>query len=342
MSHFSVLGLDLAKNSFSFVVLDSTGKCLKRQTVTRSRLLKVLLKSDVDKVAMEACSSAHYWARVLIAHGLTVELLPPQYVKGYLRGQKNDSNDALAIAEACQHGKIRPVRVKAVEDQDRQAFIRIRERLKGDQTKLVNQMRGLLSEYGLVMSKGLATFRKQVPLILEDAENGLTPTFRELLYRRYQQFLAIAEELSWYNQKLLQAVKEDPDCQRLQTLPGVGPVVAYTLKDWMGDGLQFRRGRDASAALGVVPKQYSTGGRSTLLGISKRGNATLRANLVHGARAVVTQAIRQKKTDRLSLWLRRLEERRGFNKAVVALVNKLVRMAWVLMTKQQVYAPAEA
>lgn len=339
--NFSVLGIDLAKNSFSLYVLDRDGTCLSKRTVRRRQLITTVQRFSVDKIAMEACASAHYWARQFSQLGYTVVLLPAQHVKGYLRGQKNDGNDAQAIAEAAQHGRIRPVRIKTVADQDRQSFLRIRQRLAADQTQLVNQIRGLLAEYGVVIAKGIASFRSAVPLILEDAENGLSAYFRTLLHRRYQQFLTLAEERAWYDQQLQNAAQQDETCQRLQAVPGIGPVVAYHLKDWMGDGQQFQRGRDASAALGVVPRQNSTGGRNTLLGISKRGNRHLRSILIHGARAVVSQALRQAKVDCLSRWLRRLVERRGFNKAVVALANKTVRVAWVLIARGQTYQAAQ-
>ena len=340
MTNFSVLAIDLAKHSFSFVLLSKQGSIEKKGTVSRVKLIKLFSTLKFDKVAMEACSSAHYWARRLKDNGHTVELLPPQHVKGYLRGQKNDINDALAIAEACQHGKIRSARVLTIKQQDEQAFSRIRELLGAEQTKVVNQIRGLLSEYGIIISKGVASFSRDLPLILEDAENGLTPEFREILFRRYQQFLAIKSELDWYNQKLQQKVKSEKICQKLIAIPAVGPINSFSLFHWLGDGKQFKRGRDAAAALGVVPKQHTTGGKVRLQGISKRGNRRLRASLVHGARAVVTQAIRQLKEDKLSLWLRSLVERRGSNKAVVALVNKVVRIAWVIVAKGETYHPA--
>jgi len=340
MTNFSVLAIDLAKHSFSFVLLNKQGGVEKKGTVSRARLLKLISSLTFNKVAMEACSSAHHWARLLIERGHTVELLPPQHVKGYLRGQKNDINDAMAIAEACQHGKIRPTRVLTIKQQDEQAFSRIRELLGSEQTKVINQIRGLLSEYGIIISKGVASFTRDLPLILEDGENGLTPEFREILFRRYQQFQAIKSELDWYNETLQQKVKSEKVCQKLMAVPAIGPINSFSLLHWLGDGKQFKRGRDASAALGVVPKQYTTGGKVRLQGISKRGNSRLRASLVHGARAVVTQATKQMKEDKLSLWLRGLVERRGFNKAVVALVNKVVRIAWVIVAKGETYCPA--
>lgn len=340
MNNISVLGLDLAKNSFQAAILNGHGKQVRQRTLRRQQVLEYLMNADVDVIAMEACSGAHHLARTLQAAGRAVQLLPSQHVKGYLRGQKNDRNDALAIAEACQHGRIRPVQVKTQDHQDDQAFHRIRNRLKQDQTGLINQMRGLLSEYGLVIAQGVASFRKEIPWVLEDAENGLSPRFRELLHRRYQHWLALQEELDWFDQCLNEQVKQNPVCQKLMELPGVGPVVSSQLACWMGNGHQFSRGRDASAALGVVPRQYSTGGRESLYGITKRGDPNLRAAMVHGCRAVVAAAVKKGKDDQLSQWIQSLVARRGFNKAVVALVNKLVRVAWVIVARGESYRPA--
>lgn len=284
---------------------------------------------------MEACGTAHYWGRKIRQIGHSVVLLPAQHVKGYLRGQKNDYNDAKAIAEACQHGAIRPVTVKSIEQQDEQTFLLMRQHISGDRTRLINHVRGLLAEYGVVLSKGSHVLRKELPFILEDVENGLTGEFRELLFRQYTQLKRLDEELQWYNERLAVKAKQEDACQRLMQVPGIGPVVSVALKAWMGEGQQFKRGRDASAALGLVPKQFSTGGREVLLGITKRGDRKLRALVVHGARAVVSRA--NNKTDRLSQWIIRLVETRGFNKAVVALANKIIRVSWVIICRGESY-----
>jgi len=265
--------------------------------------------------------------------------LPPQHVKGYLRGQKNDYNDAQAIAEACEHGRIRPVPIKSVEQQDEQVLHKLRQGVSKDRTRISNQLRGLLAEYGVIIPQGIAALRRELPLALADADNELTDRTRQLLNRQYQRFLAVEEELAWYDQQVKQMAKQDEACQRLQAIPGIGEVVASLLKSWMGDGRQFRRGRDTAAALGLIPRQHSTGGKDVLLGISKRGDPYLRAQLVHGARAVVARV--DQKTDRLSRWIQRLKAERGFNKATVALANKLVRIAWVVIARGEHYRPPE-
>lgn len=333
------IGLDLAKNVFHAVKLDRGGKLKWRKKFSRRQLQSYFANRQPTRVAMEACASAHYWARLLGSQGHSVVLLPAQHVKGYLRGQKNDYNDAQAIAEAAFHGIVRPVRAKTVAQQDAQALHRMRSLCVGERTGLANQIRGLLGEYGIVIAQGLKPLRKALPLILEDAENGLTDRFRALLHRLHQRLLAVDEEVNWFDQQLLLQVKGDEVCRRLQEIPGFGPLVSSAMKCWMGDGQQFRRGRDASAALGVVPRQYSSGDKERLLGITKRGDSYTRTQLVNGARSVVIHA--KGKSDSLSLWITRVVKDRGFNKAVLALANKLVRIAWVVIARGARYQPWE-
>ena len=242
--------------------------------------------------------------------------------------------------EAAHHGAIRAVAIKGIEQQDTQSFHRIRRQLVGEQTRLANQIRGLLAEYGIVMRRGVSVVRREIPELLGDADNGLSERFRTLLFRQYQRFLGIDEELSWYKDQLTIEVKTDDTCRRLSDVPGFGPVVSSAFKSWIGDGKQFRRGRDASAALGVVPRQHSTGGKDLLLGISKRGDSYVRSLVIHGARSVVTHA--KLKTDPLSRWINHLVATRGFNKAVVALANKLIRIAWVVVARGENYRPQAA
>ena len=339
MHQNTVIGIDLAKTSFAVIELGRGGDVKRRKTFRRDGLKRFLAKHEPTTVALEACGSSHYWGRWLEALGHKAVLLPPQHVKGYLRGQKNDYNDAQAIAEACLHGAIRPVAVKGIEQQDDQAFHAIRRSLKVESTRLVNQMRGLLAEYGLTVPKSVSAFCRRGPELLEDAENGLSTRFRMLLNRQWHRLKALLEEQVWYDEQLRQQAKEDNACRRLTGIPGVGPVVASALKSWMGDGQQFRRGRDASAALGLVPKQHSTGGKQSLYGITKRGDAYLRSLVVHGARAVVRTA--KSKQDALSQWALALEARRGHNRAVVAVANKIIRMAWVVVARHEHYRPAE-
>lgn len=333
----TVIGLDLAKAIFHTLELGANGTVIQRKKFNRQQVKASMINRPPSKIAMEACASAHYWARVFSAMGHTVELLPPQHVKAYLRKQKNDYNDAQAIAEACQHGAIRPVPIKSVAQQDEQALHRLREQRVKQQTQVVNQMRGLLGEYGVVIRQGISHVVKQVPVILADAENGLTPRFRQLLHREYQHLLAIREDVAWCNEQLQQQSRQDPVCQRLMAIPGFGPVVSSAVKSWMGDGQQFEKGRHASAALGLVPRQHSSGDKIRLLGITKCGDKYLRSLVINGARAAVAHVGR--KADPLSVWIQRMLERHCFNKVVVALANKLIRMAWAIIARGDSYRP---
>lgn len=329
MSKVTTVGIDLAKNTFVLFGLGPKGHSGWKRKVRRKQLLDQLVRLEPCTVALEACGNSHYWARQIRALGHQVELLPPQHVKGYLRGQKNDYNDAQAIAEASEHGRIRPVPIKDVEQQDDQMLHKLRQGVSKDRVRISNQLRGLLAEYGVIMPQGIAAQRRELSLALEDADNGLSERARQLLCRQYQRFLEVEQELAWYDQQVKQRSRQDETCRRLQAIPGIGEIVASLLKGWMVDGRQFRRGRDAAAALGLIPCQNSTGGKDVLLGISKRGDPYVRAQLVHGARAVVARA--DGKADRLSLWLQRLK----------ALANKLVRIAWVIIARGEHYQPSE-
>ncbi|MGD8641982.1 MAG: IS110 family transposase, partial [Gammaproteobacteria bacterium] len=286
-------------------------------------------------VALEACSSAHYWGRELEKLGHRVRLIPPCYVKRYVQGHKNDYNDALAIAEAVSRPKLRFVSIKRVEQQDEQTLHRLKTGVTRQRTQVCNQLRGLLAEYGIVIPVGISRLRNAIPQILEDGENGLTDCFRPLLNQGYQQLLELDQHIKHYDRQLAQMVKANEAAQRLMTIPGYGPVVSSVFLSAIGDGKAFRRGRDVSAYVGLVPRQHSSGDKPVLLGISKRGNRYLRGILIHGARAVVKAAVH--KDDALSRWVNDLVRRRGKNKATVALANKLARIGWAVLTSGGTY-----
>jgi len=287
---------------------------------------------------MEACGGANYWARELVALGHEVKLIAPQYVKPYVKGNKNDYNDAEAIAEAAQRPSMRFVPIKNIEQQDIQNIHRQRERLKKERTALVNQIRGLLAEYGVIINRGVASVRRDLPLILEDASNGLTLMARELFAELLDELCTLDQRMNRCEQRIKAANKENELCQRLDEVLGIGPITASALYAAGGDGGDFTNGRHFSAWLGLVPGQHSSGGKAVLLGISKRGNSYLRTLLIHGARAVLRYSAG--KTDRFSCWAQALLERRGHNRACVAVANKLARMAWVVMAKGERYRPA--
>ncbi|TGX48390.1 IS110 family transposase, partial [Marinobacter orientalis] len=213
MTKLTTIGIDLAKNTFVLYGLGPKGQCGWKRKVRRSQLLEQLVRQEPCTVALEACGSSHYWARQIQALGHEVELLPPQHVKGYLRGQKNDYNDAQAIAEACEHGRIRPVPIKSAEQQDEQVLHKLRQGVSKDRTRISNQLRGLLAEYGVIIPKGIAALRRELPLALADADNALTERARQLLSRQYQHFMKLEEELAWYDEQVKQTAKQDETCQ---------------------------------------------------------------------------------------------------------------------------------
>ncbi len=340
MAKHSVIGVDLAKNSNALVAYDAAGKARWRKTVGRARLQAFLAQQEASVVVMEACAGAHYLAQQVQQMGHVAVLYPPKHVKSYQRGQKNDHNDARALVEAHQHGHLRPVPIKTVEQQDKALIVLQRKQLKEEQVRLGNQMRALLAERGLVLPVGVRALMAGLPRVLEAADNGLTEVVRHILSQAYTRYRALLEEIAWYDRQLSQQAREDETCRRLCAMPGMGPIVANVVQAWMGDGRQFRRGRDASAALGLVPRQHSTGGREVLLGITKRGNRYVRSQVVNGAQAVLRAAAN--KDDALSRWVIHLKATRGHNKAVVALANKLVRIAWVIIARGETYQPRMA
>jgi transposase len=287
---------------------------------------------------MEACSSAQYWAREFQKLGHTVKLISPQFVKPYVKGNKNDSRDAEAICEAVTRPHMRFVPLKTVESQDIQAIHRMRSRLIKERTALVNQIRGLLAERGIVIAQGITRLRKQLPIIMEDLGNELTPLSREVMRELYEQLVALDERVTRADHLVRRVFNENPQCQKLAQIEGVGPVVATALLAAVGDARVFTNGRHLAAWLGLVPRQHSTGGKECLLGISKRGDRYLRALLIHGARATVHRA--RGKTDVRSRWIMSLEQRRGKNIATVAIANKNARIAWALLTSDAEYRKA--
>lgn len=334
----TTIGLDIAKAVFHLVAINHLGRFIKKKQLRRNQLLAYMAKLERCTIVMEACGGANYWAREFMAQGHQVKLIAPQYVKPYVKGNKNDYNDAEAIAEAAQRPTMRFVPIKTVEQQDVQNFHRQRERLKGERTALVNQIRGLLAEYGLVINKGVPAVRKALPEILEDSDNGLTSLSRELFAELLEELRGLDERFKCCEQRIQAVNQENEVCQRLDEILGIGAITASAVFAAAGDGKDFVNGRHFSAWLGLVPGQHSSGGKPVLLGISKRGNAYLRTLFIHGARAVLRHSAQ--KEDRFSLWAQSVLERRGHNRACVAVANKMARVAWVVMAKGERYRPA--
>jgi transposase len=334
----SVLGVDIAKQVFHLVGMDAHGTILVRKRLYRAQVMAFIAQLPPTLIGMEACGGAHYWARRFREHGHEVKLVAPQFVKPYVKANKNDLRDAEAIAEAVTRPTMRFVAVKSVAQQDLQALHRVRERLMKARTALINETRGLLHEYGITVPQGAATFRTHVPAKLATEDATLTPQSLGLFRQLLEELGALEARVATYDAQLAQVAQTHPVCQRLMTIPGLGELTATALVAAVGDAAQFKHGRQFAAWLGLVPRQHSTGGKSRLLGISKHGDRYLRKLLVHGARSCLRWIDRQH--DRRSQWVRSVMERRGWNRATVALANKNARVAWVLMGTEQVYRAA--
>jgi transposase len=334
------VGVDLAKNVFQVHGVDRNEKAMWRRKLARGNWLKVLLETVEPgcEIGMESCGGANHWARQLQAHGFKVRLVAPQFVKPYVKSNKNDANAAEAICEAMSRPQMRFVSVKTVEQQDIQAVHRIRAELTKQRTAKANQIRGLVAEYGLVAPKELVHLRRALPCWLEDAENGLSGRFRRLLNGLWSDLQALDVRMTELDREIAVIAQSDPIAKRLQQLRGVGPLIATALVAAVGNGEQFANGRQMSAALGLTPKQHSSGGKERLLGISKRGDVYLRAMLIHGARSALRTA--KGKDDRLSQWVTRLAARSHPNVAATALANKTTRMAWAMLKNGTDYRPA--
>ena len=339
MNKLSRVGIDLAKNVFQLHGVDRNEENVWRRRLTRRNWLKVLLEKAEPgcEIGMEACAGAHHWARQLQAKGFTVRLIAPQFVKPYVKSNKNDANDAEAICEAMSRPHMRFVAVKTVEQQDIQAVHRIRSSLLNQRTAKANQIRGLVAEYGLVAPQQLASLRAAVPDWLEDAENGLTLRFRRLLGDLWDDLKHLDQRLTALDNEIIALAQQDPVAQRLQQLRGVGPLTATALIAAVGNAEQFRNGRQIAACLGLTPGQHSSGAKDRMLGITKRGDAYLRTLLIHGARSVIRTA--RDKDDRLSQWVTSLAARRHPNIAAAALANKTVRIAWAMLRRGTDYQP---
>lgn len=330
-----VLGIDIAKSSFHLHGVDKHGMMALTKKLTRSKLHEFVAQLPVCLIGIEACGGANYWKRIFERYGHTVKMMSPQFVKPYVKSNKSDAIDAEAICEAVQRPNMRFVPSKTIAQQDIQSSHRIRSQLVARRTAQANQIRGLLMEYGIIIPKGISYVRKEIPGILDNAGNELTGLFRALLSDLYDEMVHLDERVEKLEDALTIICKENRDCQRLLTIPGVGLLSATALVAAIGDIRVFKSGRELAAWLGLVPRQQSTGGKPTLLGISKRGDTYLRTLLIHGGRAIVRVA--DKYQDRRSQWIGKLEHRRGNNITAVAVANKNARIAWALLSRQTCY-----
>jgi transposase len=322
--NITTIGIDLAKSVFQVHGTNERGKAVLSKVLRRSQMMQFFTQLPPSLIGMEACGSAHFWARKLTTLGHTVKLMAPQFVKPYVKTNKNDARDAEAICEAVGRANMRFVSIKTPEQQALLALHRARQGFVRARTAQGNQIRGLLAELGLVMGKGRSQLERHIPDILEDAENGLSGMSRELFARLLEHFRHLDAQVQALEAQIKAWHREDAASRRLEQIPGIGPLTASALVASIGDARNFKNARQLSAWLGLVPRQCSSGGKPTLLGISKRGDVYLRTLLIHGARSTLRLA---KPGD----WGAALAERRNQNLAAVALANKNARIVWALL-----------
>jgi len=329
------IGLDLAKNVLQVHGVDKHGKAIVRKMLKRAQVLPFFANLEPCLIGMEACGSAHYWARKLEALGHTVRLMAPQFVKPYVKSNKNDAADAEAICEAVSRPNMRFVPIKNGEQQAILAIHRARQGFVKARTAQANQIRGLLAEYGIVLPQGIGHIATHLPDILEDGENGLPGVFRQLIDRLGAHLKELDRQVVELEAQIQVWHRENAASKRLAQIPGIGPITASALVASIGDARNFENGRQLAAWLGLVPHQHSSGGKQTLLGISKRGDTYLRTLLIHGSRAVIRVA--ERKAGYANSWLAGFMGRRNKNVAAVALANKNARTVWAMLTHDRAY-----
>jgi transposase len=330
------LGIDLGKNSCSLAGLDERGAVVVRRRMRPATIVEFAAKLSPCTIAMEACCGAHYLGRRLLAQGHTVKLMPPEYVRPYVKAQKNDDRDAEAIAEAATRPTMRFVELKSQEQLDIQSLHRVRSRLVGARTTLINQIRAVLLERGITAAQGRRKFEKALDGILTDEASPVAGRIRDLVVDMRAEWAAFDQRIDALDQEFAQLARTDEVARRLTSIPGVGALNATALVAAVGRAEAFDRARDLGAWLGLVPRQHTTGGKPRLLGISKRGNTYLRTLLIHGARAALPSLA--KADTALGAWLRGLQARCHPNTVIVALANKLARIAWVLMRREALFS----
>ena len=333
--NITTIGIDLAKNVFQVHGVDVRGKVVVKKALKRVQVLPFFANLTPCLIGMEACGSAHYWAMKLEGLGHTVKLMAPQFVKPYVKTNKNDAADAEAICEAVTRPTMRFVPIKNGEQQAVLALHRARQGFVKARTAQANQIRGLLAEYGIVIPQGIGHIATHLPDILEDGENGLPGVFRQLIDRLGAHLKELDRQVGELEVMIQVWHRANDDSRKLAEIPGIGPITASALVASIGNAKNFDNGRQLAAWLGLVPRQHSSGGKRTLLGISKRGDSYLRTLLIHGARAVIRVA--ERRVNHAGSWLAGIMERRNKNVAAVALASKNVRIVWALLAQDREY-----
>lgn len=331
----TTIGIDLAKTQFQVHGVDERGKAVLKKPLKRGQMVTFFANLPPCLIGMESCGSAHYWANKLRGMGHEVKLIAPQFVKPYVKTNKNDAADAEAICEAVSRPNMRFVPIKSPEQQAVLALHRARQGFVKARTAQANQIRGLLAEHGIIIPRGIAYIGKHLPEVLEDGENGLPDIFRQLIARLGDHLKELDRQVRELDGQIQAWHRESAASRKLAGIPGIGPLTASALVASIGDAGQFENGRQLAAWLGLVPRQHSSGGKQTLLGISKRGDSYLRTLLIHGARAVIRVA--ERKAQHACSWLAGVMERRHKNVAAVALANKNARTVWALLVHDREY-----
>ncbi len=324
-----ILGIDIAKNTFQLHGTDAAGKAVLKRRLPRDKLAAYAANLPPCTVVMESCGGANYWARVFQRSGHTVKLISPQFVKPFVKTNKNDANDAEAIVEAASRPSMKFVPIKQNEQQDIQSIHRVRSRIVKNRTALINEIRGLNLEYGITIGPGATKVKKSLSLIIADYENELTPMSRECMQELYDELVDVECRLKKLEKKIRIICKQNEACRRILHVPGVGELTATAIVAAVPNANECKNGRHMSAWLGLIPRQSSSGDKQILLGISKRGDRYLRTLLIHGARAALSH---YKNTDNeYGRWLIEKKATLSFNKAAVALANKNARIIWSLL-----------
>jgi len=329
MTTISILGIDIAKNTFQLHGADSSGKAVHKKRLARRELAAHVANLPTCTIVMESCGGANYWARVFQSSGHSVRLIGAQFVKPFVKTNKNDANDAQAIVEAASRPSMNFVPIKQVEQQDIQSIHRIRARIVKNRTALINEIRGLCLEYGVVLTSGAARVKPALSVAIADSNNELTPSSRESMQDLYDELVDVEYRLKKLDTKIRQLCRQNERCARILKIPGVGELTATAIVSAVPDPKEFRNGRHMSAWLGLVPRQSSSGDKQVLLGISKRGDRYLRTLLIHGARAVLSHY--KEKNNDYTHWVGRKKATLSHNKAAVALANKNARIIWSML-----------
>ncbi len=331
----TTVGLDIAKNVFQVHAADAQGRAVFKRKLPRGKVLEFFATLPACLVGLEACGAAHYWARELTRLGHEVRLMPPQYVRPYVKTNKHDAADAEACCEAVQRPGMRFVPAKDEDQQSMLVLHGVREQLLKQRTATINALRSHLAEFGVVAAQRQIGLRELLVVVADDEDQRIPPLARELLVSLVDHLRDLERRTAALDRRLVEATRDGAACERVAAAPGIGPVIATALVAAVGNARNFTSGRHLAAWLGLVPRQRSSGGKERLLGLSKRGNGYLRRQLMHGARAVVRVSPRRE--GKLWSWINDLLGRRAFNVVVAAVANKLARILWALLSRGESY-----